>query len=190
MSDASWYYAKPGPITPLVLPGQNVAVWNGTSWACYKSTNFEGLSRSNALEFDVGAIGAIATDNPFQLLNLELQSDPPEMAQFRFFPLDDIQVRLTRGQSDVRNKTQNIVAQTDLFSHIADPCGHLTEFAVLNVDEPYITCTNAQNVAITVARVAFYGFRHRLEDLKFSSPKLSDIEARFPRITFVAAGGF
>mgnify|MGYP001587802858 CR=1 FL=1 len=190
MSDASWYYAKPGPITPVALHGQNVAVWNGSSWACFKVLNFEGLSRSNALVFDSGAIGAIATDTPLQLLNLELTEDPPEMAQFRFFPLDDIQVRLTRGQSDVRSKTQNIVVQTDLFSLQDDPCGHLTEYVVLKGDEPYITCTNAQNVALAVARVAFKGFRFRLQDLGFTSPKMSDIEAKFPRITFVLAGGF
>ena len=190
MSDASWYYAKPGPITPVGLPGQNIAVWNGTSWGCHKIINFEGLSRCNALAFNVGAIGAIATANPFQLLLLELTDDPPEMAQFRFFPLDDVQIRLTRGQSDVRSKTQNIVVQTDLLSHQLDPCGHLTEFVVLKVDEPWIQCTNAQNVALAVARVAFYGYRFRLEDLKFQSPKISDIEAKFPRITFVVAGGF
>ena len=190
MSDASWYYAKPGPITPVGLPGQNIAVWNGTSWGCYKIDNFEGLSRCNALEFNVGAIGAIATANPLQLLNLELTEDPPEMVQFRFYPLDDVQVRLTRGLSDVRSKTQNIVVQTDLLSLQVDPCGHLTEFIVLKGDEPYIQLTNAQNVALAVARVAFYGFRFRVEDLKYTSPKRSDVEAKFPRITFVVAGGF
>lgn len=186
---AEWYASKPGPITPVALAGQNVAIWTPPVWVAYKVVFMEPYPLSNPLVFDSGAVAAGATANALQLTNLELTETPPEMTQLRFFPLDDIRVRLTRGQSGTRFKSANITALIDRFTKMDDPCGHTTEFVVLTTDEPFIQVTNPTGYALTISRTIFYGFRFILEDLKVKHERVDQIEARVTPITFVAAGG-
>lgn len=186
---ADWYSSKPGPITPVALPGHNVAIWTGVVWVAYKVVFMEPFPRSNPLVFDSGAVGAGLTANALQLILLEMSDSPSEMAQLRFFPLDDIRVRLTRGQSGTRFKSQSITTLVDKFTKMDDPCGHTTEFVVLTTDEPFIQVANPTGYALAISRVAFFGFRFIMDDLKVKHERADQIEARVSPITFVAAGG-
>lgn len=187
---SEWYYAKPGPITPVVLPGQKIAIWAGANWRAFKCDYLEPLPRSNQLIFDMGAVAAGGASALVALTNLELQTDPPEMAQLRFYPLDDITVDLRRGQSDQRFKTFRMVAQADVFTQQIDPCLHTTEIVVLKEDEPTIRAANRTGYALAQSRVAFFGFRFILKSLGVEMPRVEDIElAVGAPVTFVAAGG-
>ena len=184
-----FYYAKPGPMTPIALVGHKVAIWAPPNWTTYRVLFREPLPRSAALLFDVGAVAAGVASAATALANLEMSGNPPEMAQLRWYPLDDIRVRLSRGQADIRFKTQNIIAEADLFTEQVDRCLHSTEFVILGEDEPTLTVTNPSDYALAQTRVAFFGYRYILESLKFVSPKVEEVEKALAPITFVAAGG-
>ena len=186
---AEHYYAKPGPIAPIGLPGHNIAIWTPPNWSCFRILWFEGLSKSNDFVFDLGAIAAGAQSPRTALTALELSSSPVELAQVRSFVLDDIRIEYTRGQSDTRHKTLNRVARVDKFSRLADPCGHLTEVVILGNDEPQIQATNPGGIALAQSRLALYGFRFILEDLKVKFSSVAEVEARYRPVTFIAAGG-
>jgi len=186
---ADMYYAKPGPITPIALAGQRIAVWAGAQWEAFRIKYLEPLPRGSPLVFDLGPIIALQDSNPTQLANLVMSTDPPELAQFRFYPIDDVEVNLRRGQSDQRFKTMNLVARSDVFTRRVDPCLHTTEFVVLKNDAPWLVHHNPTAYNITISRTAFFGFRFILDDLKIAHPTVTEMERALSPITFVAAGG-
>ena len=182
------YYAKPGPIAPIALAGQRIAVWAGARWEAFRIRFLEPLPRSSPFVFNVGAVAANQDSNPTQLINLQLSVDPPELVQLRFYPLDDIEVNLRRGQSDQRFKTMGLVARADIFTPQVDRCLHTTEFVVLKNDAPWLVIHNPTAYAIVVSRTAFFGFRFMLDDMKVSYPTVGEMDKLAP-ITYVAAGG-
>jgi len=183
------YYAKPGPITPVALAGQRIAVWAGQSWEAFRIKFLEPLPRGAPLVFDLGAIAALGDSNPIQLTNLTMSTDPPELAQLRFYPIDDVEVNLRRGQSDQRFKTMNLVARSDVFTRRVDECLHTTEFVVLKNDAPWLVIHNPTAYPIVVSRVAFFGFRFVLDSLRKTYATVGEMERALAPITFVAAGG-
>ena len=189
MAEIQFYEAKPGPIEKIALPDQTICVWVPTLWVAYRVAYVEPLPRSAQLVFNQGAVAAGGGSGDVQLLNLELSDTPPGLAQLRFYPLDDIRVTLKRGVGDTRFKTLRVVAEADRFTRLIDPCLHTTEFVILSVDEPYLNVTNPTDYNLAQTRVAFFGYRFVLDDLKknFKTPKEAK-EALGP-ITFVNAGG-
>lgn len=187
---AELYYAKPGPITPIGLPGHNLAIWATPNWVCYRIFFFEGLSRSNDFVFDLGAVAAGGQSALTALVNLEMSNEPPEMVQARFYAVDDCRFQVQKGQSDVRFKTKNRVARIDKFSRLLDPCMHLTEFVILKDDEPQAQATNPGGLAVAQSRLAIEGYKYILDDLKKAFSTVAQVEAAFPKgVTFIAAGG-
>ena len=186
---ADMYYAKPGPITPIALAGQRIAVWAGAHWEAFRIKYLEPLPRGAPLVFDLGAIAALQDSNPTQLVPLTMSTDPPELAQLRFYPIDDVEVNLRRGQSDQRFKTMNLVARADVFTRRVDRCLHTTEFVVLKNDAPWLVHHNPTAYPILLSRTAFFGFRFVLDDLCKSFPTVGEMEKALSPITFVAAGG-
>lgn len=189
---AEWYYSKPGPIAPMALPGQNVAIWSNPIWTAFRVIYHQGYPRSSPLVFDLGAIAASPAQSAVtQLANLELATDPPEAVQLRFYPLDDIEVNMRRGQSDQMFKSQNIVARSSLQTPKLDPCLHTTEFVVLKDQEPWAQATNMDSLALVVSRIAFFGFRFLLEELGITAPTPTEMERKMGGrpITFIASGG-
>jgi hypothetical protein len=184
-----FYYAKPGPITPIGLVGHKIAVWALPSWSAFKIIYVQGYPRSAGLMFNMGAVLAGNSSAPTQLLTLEMKAEPPELAQVRFYVIDDIQVEVRRAQSDVLFQTKNIVCRADLFTAQVDPCGHTTEFVVLKDDEPLVVAANPTGYNLVQSRMCFYGFKFILEDLKVSTPTQQAMEAKIGTCTFVAAGG-
>lgn len=186
---AEFYEAKPGPITPIALVGQRLAIWVAPNWNCFKVIFRESLLRSRPLVFNLGPSAAGAPIPNVPLANLEMSVDPPEIAQLRFYVLDDIEVTLRKGIADTRFKSKNIVSAGDKFTRRVDPCLHTTEFIVLKEEEPNMSAVNPTGYALAQGRVAFFGFRLLLEDLKFSRTTVEEVEKQLGPITFVNAGG-
>lgn len=184
------YYAQPGPIKPVGLPGHRVAVWISPNWNAFRIAFMEQLLRSAPLRVNGGAAAAGATLAPLRLAIFELSETPPEMAQFRHKPLDDIEYDVRRGQSDFRFKVKETVSRGSLFSALEDPCGHSGEFMVLKGEEPYLGITNVTRYNLAQTRVAFWGFRFILEDLKVTCPTVEEMEKQMGGpVTFISAGG-
>lgn len=184
------YYAQPGPIKPVGLPGHKLAIWAAAKWSCYKIVFLEPLPLSADLVFDMGPITALASSGDIALTNLVLTIEPPEMVQIRCYVLDDIEATVKRGAADVRFKTKAIIAKVTRFTIQIDPCLHTTELIALKGDEPYINAKNPTDYNLAQSRVGYFGFRFGLEDLKLKFTKVEEVEKALAPITLVAAGGY
>lgn len=183
------YYAQAGPIDPLALVNENVAIWNRGNWHCYRVEYLEPLPKSHPLVFDPGALAAGATSGDTILPNLDQHFDPPAMAQLRFYPLEDVRVTFKIGQAEARFTTIRITATVDRFTQIEDPCLHTTEVLVLMNNTPYIDCANPTNYALTSSRVAFFGFRFSLFDLNVIAKTVAEAKSKVASpLTFVPSG--
>lgn len=190
MALIDFYYAQPGPIKPVGLPGHKLAIWAAAKWSCYKIVFLEPLPLSADLVFDMGAIAAGAVSGDTSLANLELTGEPPEMAQLRCYALDDIKATVKRGAADVRFKTKAIIAKITRFTIQIDPCLHTTEIIALKGDQPYINAENPTDYALAQSRLGYFGFRFGLEDLKQTFTTVEEVEKALAPITLVAAGGY
>lgn len=158
------YPYKAGPIDSVVMPGETVGVWVNKVYKFYKVFYIEGLTRSDPLTVDLGALAAGAVSAVTQLLLLEMPDK--EFGQFRCEVLDDVSVILYQGRADQRHKLENVVATMSRFTHLHDPCAHGTEFYVHEDDFAFMQAQNFTSYALTQARVAFWGFRYVLEEDK------------------------
>jgi len=184
----NYFYGQPGPIKPVGLPGHNLAIWSAPKWSCFKIAYLEPLPQSAPLVFDMGAIVSGAISGDISLAALALSETPPEMAQLRCYALDDIEATVKRGAADVRFKTRGIIATVTRFTRQIDPCGHTTEIIVLKTANPYISARNPTRYNLAQSRLAFYGFRFILDDLKLTFPTVAEVEKALTPITFIAAG--
>lgn len=182
------YAAKAGPIDPIALVNEHVAIWMKASWHLYKVDYLEQMPRGQAMVFDQGALAALANTGDIRLQNLDQQETPPGMIQLRFFPIDDISVELKLGRAETRFTATNISARVDRFTEISDPCLHTTEFLILQANSAYVNCTNPTAYATAMSRVAFFGFRYALKDLGKAEKSPEDIKKLVPNVVFVPSG--
>jgi hypothetical protein len=184
-----FYYAKPGPITPIGLPGHKIALYSTDSWSIYKIRYVQPLPISNPLVFNMGAVvaGAVSISTPLANLDL-LADDSPELVQLRCFVLDDVEVQISRGNADVFFKIKQLVARISMMTQQVDPCGHTTEIIVLKTDEPSCQANNLTGYNVAQTRLAVYGFKYRLVEEHKSLNDLSALEKLGP-VTVMPTGG-
>jgi len=186
------YYSKPGPIAPLALVDEWIAIWLMTQWQCYKVMHYEPIPRSRQFVFDFGAVGAgLWSGSISTRATLQQRQTPPEAMQIRFYPLDDIEVMFFIGNADTRFMTAQQTARADLFTMQVDPFLHSTEVVVLTNSHPFINVFNPTAVALVQSRVQFFGYRYAL-DSESHKTFSSAAEARkvLGPITFASSGGF
>lgn len=184
------YYSKSGPIDPLALVNENVAIWARNNWHCYRVEYLEPLPKSHPLVFDMGALLAGATSGDTIITNLDQHAAPtPSMAQLRFYPLEDVRVTFKIGQAEARFTTLRVTATVDRFTRIEDPCLHTTEVLVLMGNTPYIDCENPTRYNLASSRVAFFGFRFALTDLNVIAKTVAEAKSKVSSpLTFVPSG--
>jgi len=153
------YPYKAGPVEPIVLPGETVGIWVNKQYTFSKVVYIEGVTRSDPIEFDFGAVNAGA--GPTAITQLALLEMPDnEFGQFRCIPIDDLSFILYQGRADQRHKLNLRVATYTRFTELTDPDGHTGEFYVYEDNWAFMSATNQTDYDVTTARVAFYGFRY------------------------------
>lgn len=153
---------KPGPIEPIVDPGQQVLLaWNG-GYNLYLVSFIEQLPRSHTLVANLGAPAAGANLAQFNTNNI-LDMDYGTFGQFRCQVLDDIHAILSQPAATNRWADRNIVARLNAYQALEDPCGHTSEFYIFEDQRIFLTGTNPTGYALVQARVAFWGFKYVLE---------------------------
>lgn len=174
------YPYKSGPMEPVVLPGETVGVWVNKQFFFFTVDFIEGISASDPMVIDLGAVGAGAALAAAQMLLIDMPTD--EFGQFRAFVLDDVFVRMWQGRTDGRYRTRNTHAGIDLFSAIMDPDHHLTELYVMEDNSVWANAFNYTAFALAQCRIAFYGYRYVLSELKqYSWPsRVPNVWTRIP----------
>lgn len=178
------YPYKGGPVEPVVMPGETVGVWVNKVFEFFKIEYIEGLTRSDPIEVDLGAIAAGIASAITQLTVLEMPDK--EFAQYRAEVIDDVSVVLYQGRADQRHKLMNTVASFNRFTGLHDRCAHTTEFYVHEDNFAFIQATNQTDYALTQSRVVFWGFRYVLDPLEAYSWKNRVLPEQWTRIPATA----
>lgn len=163
------YPYKAGAIEPIVLPGEIVGIWVNKQYTFSRIKFVEGVMRSDPIEFDFGIVNAGAVTAITQMTLLEMPDD--EFGQFRCIAMDDLSFILYQGRADQRHKLNNRVATYTRFGELTDPSGHTGEFYVYEDNWAFMSATNQTDYDVTVARVAFYGYRYVVDLLPEFSAK-------------------
>jgi hypothetical protein len=144
-----------GLMEPVALVGQNVCIMMSASNEYRKVAWWEPIPPFQCL--DIGAIAAQTQSNRIPATNLQLWDD--EFGQFRWYPLDPVQVRLFLPQANGRYLLRNIQVPIDDNIVEKDPCLHLTEIFVWEDKNPWFEAMNFSDYAINTSRIMAMGFR-------------------------------
>jgi len=175
------YPYKAGPIEPIVMPGEIVGVWVNKIYHFYKVSFIEGITRSEPIEVDFGALAANSSSAVTQLGVLEMPD--MEFGQFRCEVLDDISAILYQGRADQRHKLNNRVATYTRFGAIKDPDASVGEFYVFEDNLAFMQAQNQTDYNLAQSRIAFWGFRYVCEETKeynWTAQKLPPSWTRVP----------
>lgn len=165
-------YGRPGPITPLAGPQENLLVHRDNLWFLYRVTGVEAVQPASGMIVDFGTIAAQATTSD-QSLQTPLELGQNELGQFRIRVLDDIRLSVFQPRQAGRFTIKRVQTQVGLLGRINDPCGHLTEFYTYRDEYPFVDINNPGDSELVITRAAFYGFRYKVEFL--SSHPLNEL---------------
>ena len=162
-----------GPIQPVALPNYNVAIHYTNTLEYRRVTYLEPIPPFQFL--NIGALAANTASNRMPAPLLQMPND--EFLQFRWWPLDHVQVRLYVPASNGR---WNVLAgQGVLDDNIVynDPCLHLTEFFVWQSNSPAFEAINISAVGIPVCRLKGFGFRYTTRKLEAATKDILKLVA-------------
>lgn len=183
MADLYPHKSGLGLMEPVALINHNVCVLYGSVKNWRRVIYLEPIPPFQCL--DIGAILAQVTSVRTQAVNLELLDN--EFGQFRWFPIDNAQIRLWLPQADGRYILRNTQGIVDMTITDRDPCLHLTEFFVWEDYSPWFEAINFMDYALTQCRIIAQGYRFVTTELAKST--IVRIEAGQEACTYVVASG-
>jgi hypothetical protein len=173
-----------GLIEPIALIGHNVCVKYANDAYYRRVIWFEPISPFQCV--NLGAIGAATTTARVQANTLQMWRN--EFGQFRWYPIDNAQIRLFLPNADGRANLRTVQVPVDPSIVTKDPCGHLTEMFVWEDRNPAFEATNYTAIALTQCRIVAYGYRFITEELP--KDKIQQIVTGSLQCTYVVASGF
>jgi len=151
---------------PIVSIGQNYSVFTSSgTWKHFVCVFAEPLPGSNDLVFDAGTIAAdsVSRANAVDILAVEgsakTETDISEVAQLRFFPIEDISIVLKQPAASGRFKTKTDSIRVDYKTMELDPSLKSTEIYVYEDNVPVLDVYNLTNYDLTQSRIQFFGWR-------------------------------
>ena len=190
---------EPGPIRPVCKAGEQILTIDRAKYRLYRVASVEPFGVSHPLVVNLGAIAAGVAMAPFNT-QTQLDNNDGELSIFRCRVLDDFWFAIYQPAGKARFLNLNQTITINAFSHMTDPCGHLTEFSIFEDDRPNIAATNPTGYNLVQARVAFWGIKYVLEGKDGSlggsiSPiaifnSISDAVSSGQKFTAVPVGGW
>lgn len=189
MSDLFPHKSGLGFMEPVALIHHNVCILYGSAKHFRKVVYLEPIPPFQCLDIAVAtgaAIGAGTTAVRTAAPNLDLFDN--EFGQYRWYPIDNAQIRLWLPQVDGRYSIRNIQVPVGMEIQDRDPCLHLTEFFVWEDYHPFFEAMNFMAYDLDQCRIIAQGFRYATTELGRSV--ISAIEAGTEACTYVVASGF
>lgn len=169
---------------PVVKISENFGVLTTTgTWKYFTTVYVEPLPASNDLMYDAGSIAADGTSrsNSISITEMEgsakTETDISEVAQLRFYPLDDIAIEIKQPAASSRFKTRNDSIRVDYNTAELDPSLKSTEIYVYEDDTVVADIYNLTNYTLSKTRIQFYGWRIVGSQLSQKPDKLTYIVA-------------
>ncbi len=127
--------------------------------------------------------------DPDEILERAAMLVPPaaQRENFRWWVLDNHQVRVWLPQSSGRYALRRSTSYVDLMTPYRDPCLHLTELFVWENNNPWFQATNPMAVNQAVCRIMAMGFRFITS--KLTAEEISRIKAGKLACTYIVASG-
>ena len=149
-----------GLVEPVAQMEQNVGIYWDNKWNYYTVSFLEPIPPFQILV--IGAIPAQSISNKTQARNLELRDK--EFGQLRWYPIDNVQIRLWLPTDQGRFSMENMMAVVDMNTPERDPCLHLTEVFWWEDKEPSFEAINLTDYPLTECRIIGMGYRFKVKD--------------------------
>jgi len=169
---------------PVTKIGENYAVLTTSGvWRYYETIFIEPLPPSLDLIVDIGSISSssVSRANSITTVQMEgsakVETDVSEVAQLRFYPMDDISITVKQPNAMGRFKTLNAEIRVDYNTREIDPSLKSTELYVYEDDNMFFDVYNLTQYDMTKTRIQFFGWRIVGRLLKDKPEKLTYITA-------------
>lgn len=160
----------PSPIQPVAKISENLSIFTGGAYHHYQILFEEPVPRGSPFLVNILTVGGLATlaagATDVKRLVAVLQLNNFEFVQFRFQPIDDIEVEIFEQPAMGRFETRGARARISLFTEVTDPyMASSTVFVLGSNRDLNIQVTNPSGYVIDRARIAFWGIRYLLKEL-------------------------
>jgi hypothetical protein len=113
---------------------------------------------------NLGALAALAVSARTNVVNLEMPDN--EFGLFRWYPIDDAQIRLYHPAGIAKWQLRNLQVPVDMNVVNRDPNLVSTEIAVWEDNRPAIEAINGYAFALNAVRIIAIGYRFHTLDLE------------------------
>jgi hypothetical protein len=172
MPDLYIFKAQVGMFDPLALQNQDVCI-HYVQTEYYRKVDFiEAIPPFQCL--NIGAVAAATVSARTLVTNLEMPDN--EFGLFRWYPIDDAQIRLFHPFGLAKWQLRNLQAPIDMNIVNRDPNLVSTEIAVWENNEPAMEAINGHALALNAVRIVAIGYRFHTVNLegtgKYADPEL------------------
>jgi len=161
MPDLYIFKAQVGMFDPVALQDQNVAIHFGEK-VYYRRVDFlEAIPPFQCI--DLGALAALTPSGKINITNLEMADN--EFGLFRWYPIDDAQIRFYHPAGVAKYQLRNLQVPVDMNILFRDPNLVSTEIAVWQNNHPAAEAVNGHAFGLGGVRLVSLGFRFHTQDL-------------------------
>ena len=162
MADLYSFKAQVGMFDPVALQDQNVCI-HYLAARFYRMVDFlEGIPPFQCI--DLGALAAQTVSPRTAITNLDMPDD--EFALFRWYPLDNAQIRLFLPTGVAKFDLLNVQVPVDYKTMQRDPNLVSTEIVVWQNNRPAIEAINGMDYALAAVRIVAMGYRFHSVELE------------------------
>lgn len=166
MPDLYIFKAQVGMCDPVALQNQYVAIHYIQS-IYYRKVNFlEAITPFQCI--NLGALAGGAVSARTNVPNLEMADN--EFGLFRWYVIDDVQIRLYHPAGIAKGQLRNLQVPYDMNIVNRDPNLVSSEIAVWEDNRPAMEAVNASALAVGGTRIIALGYRFHTEDLEDGTP--------------------
>jgi len=171
MPDLYIFKAQVGLVDPIALQGHCVAL-HYVQNIYYRRVDF--LEAIPAFQcINLGALAALAVSARTNVVNLEMPDN--EFGLFRWYPIDDAQIRLYHPAGIAKWQLRNLQIPVDMNIINRDPNLVSTEIAVWEDNRPAVEAVNGNAFALGAVRLIAIGYRFHTLDLESGSYANADL---------------
>jgi len=155
MPDLYIFKAQVGMFDPLALQNQNVCIHYMQATHYRKVDFLESIPPFQCV--NVGALAATTVSVRTNIINLEMPDN--EFGLFRWWPIDDAQIRLFHPAGMAKWQLRNLQVVVDMNIINRDPNLVSTEIAVWEDNRPGVEAVNGHAFALGAVRIIAIGYR-------------------------------
>jgi len=165
MPDLYIFKTQVGMFDPVALQNHNVCI-HYVQKSYYRKVDFlEGIPAFQCIDITAGAgLAALTVTGRVNVTNLEMADN--EFGLWRWYPIDDAQVRLYHPTGIAKYQLRNLQVPVDMNIVLRDPNLVSTEIAVWQNNRPGVEAINGHAFALGAVRLIAIGYRFHSVDLE------------------------